>query len=256
MSAVNWARQQQVFATVLLDADAPTPEFLRARDGALLPSRFDVYRNNVHASLTDALRAVFPVTTRLVGEEFFRALAREFLRHNLPRGAALHDYGADLPDFIRGHAPAAELPYLADVAALEHAWWQAYGAAEAPAVSLAELAAIDGEQLLALRARLHPAVRMLNSVHPMHGIWFAHQADDEPVAPESWQAEAALITRPDATVQVRGITPAAHAFFVTLGADATLESAASAALELDPAFDLGATLLLAIQAGAIQELYP
>ncbi len=256
MSTAGWSGQQHSFATALLDPQVPAPEFLRVRDGATLDARFDVYRNNVHASLIDALQAAFPVTLRLVGEDFFRAMAREFLRRNLPQGAALHDYGIGLPAFTRDYAPAASLPYLGDVAALEHAWWRAYGAADAPTLSMDGLAAIDGEQLLALRARLQPAVQLLSSAHPVHAIWDAHQHEGEPTAPASWEGECALITRPDTSVEVRLITPAAHAFLTALAADATLEGAAVSALAIDPLFDLGTTLLLAIEAGAIQELHP
>ncbi len=34
--------------------------------------RFNVYRNNIAASLTRVLRAAFPATARIVGDEFFR----------------------------------------------------------------------------------------------------------------------------------------------------------------------------------------
>jgi hypothetical protein len=254
--SLQWPAQQQAFAAALLDPGRAPPEFLRARAGAQLQARFDVYRNNVHASLGEALFAAFPVTARLVGEEFFRALAIQFLRRHLPRGAALHDYGAELPDFIRAHPAAVSLPYLADVAAFEQLWWQAYGAADAQAMSVADLAAVPGEQLLAMRAHLHPAVRLLQSAYPVHGIWMAHQVEGEPAPVAQWQAECVLLTRPEATVQTRRIESSQHALLSALGAGATLEEAAGLALGNDPHFDCGSALLRAVEAGALQELHP
>ncbi len=256
MIAHIWNLQQAGFAAALLDPHLATPAFLQTRNGADLDARFDVYRNNVHASLIDALQAAFPVTCQLTGEEFFRAMARDCLRQHLPGGAALHDYGSQLPDFIRGFLPAADLPWLGDVAALEHAWWQAYGAADAPAVAADALAQIDIEQLLALRARLHPAVRLLDSMHPVHTIWSGHQLHGEPKAPEKWLAECVLITRPEAAVRTHALSPGEHRFITALGAGATFETAAQAALDITPGFDLGNTLLLAIEAGTIEELHP
>jgi hypothetical protein len=256
MNSPAWNHQQAAFAAALLDPHNATPAFLQTRNGTDLDTRFDVYRNNVHASLIDALQAAFPVTCRLTGEDFFRALARDFLRRHLPQGAALHDYGAQLPDFIRGFLPAADLPWLGDVAALEHAWWQAYGAADAAALTVATLARIDIEQLLALRATLHPAVRLLESMHPVHSIWLAHQRLGEPASPEHWRAECVLITRPDAEVRTQALRPAEHRFITALAAGADFETAAQAALETDPAFDLGRTLLRVIEAGAVEELHP
>jgi hypothetical protein len=255
MSA-QWPAQQRNFAAALLDPRLKPPDFLQARAGASLQDRFDIYRNNVHASLIDALRAGFPVTTRLVGEEFFHELARGFLRQHLPHGAALHDYGAALPGFIRDYTPAASLPYLADVAALDHAWWQAHGAADALAMQVAHLAALPVEELAASRARLHPAMRLIESPHPVHGIWMAHQVEGAPVPPARWEAECVLVTRPQAGVQVKCIALAQHIFLAALARDATLAGATELGLATDPAFDPGTTLLQAIEAGAIQELHP
>lgn len=251
-----WPTQQRDFATALLDPRLPPPHFLRARAGASLQDRFDVYRNNVHASLIEALRAGFPVTARLVGEQFFQQLAREFLRRHLPNGAALHDYGTTLPGFIRDFAPAACLPYLADVAALDHTWWQAHGAADARAMEPAQLAALPVERLVASRARMHPAMRLLESPHPVHGIWVAHQVEGEPAAVERWEAECVLVTRPQADVQVKLIAAAEHLFLSALAHGATLANAAGPAFAMDPLFDPGTALLQAIEAGAIQELHP
>jgi hypothetical protein len=251
----QWLARQQAFATALLDPLLPAPDFLRARTGAALAARFNVYRNNVHSSLSEALLAAFPVTARLVGEEFFRALARDFLRLQPPRSAALHDYGGELPAFIRQLAEAAP-PYLADVAALEHAWWRAYGAADAPSLAAGDLATMTGDQLLTWRAQLHPATQLIASAHPVHGIWAAHQTQGEPTAPAYWGPECALITRPAMQVQVRHITCGQHAFLAALATGATLESGAEVALGRDAGFDPGTTLLLAIEAGAIQELHP
>jgi hypothetical protein len=256
MSVTAWSEQQQAFASALLDTDAPVPDFLRVRANVPVAERFDVYRNNVHSALIDALLAAFPVTAQLVSEDSLRALAREFLRGHLPRHAALHDYGAALPHFIRSYAPAAELPWLADVAALEHAWWQSYGAADATSIRPPDLAALPAGDLSARCARMHPATRLLSSAHPVHDIWTAHQSSGEPRAPQQWIAQCVLITRPEADVQVRHITPAQHAFLAALVDDATLEEAAATALARDAHFDFGITLLLAIEAGAIQELYP
>ncbi|MEK7711434.1 MAG: DNA-binding domain-containing protein, partial [Pseudomonadota bacterium] len=92
-----------------------------------------VYRNNVVESLTGALCAVYPVVEKLVGDGFFRYAVHEYLRAHRPRSGNLHDFGDAFASFLSGFAPAAELPYLPDVARLEWAWHQAFHAADAPA---------------------------------------------------------------------------------------------------------------------------
>ena len=63
---------QTTFQAAMLDPAAPVPTGLVNPDGAAASKRFDVYRNNVAVSLSDALEAAFPVVRKLVGDEFFR----------------------------------------------------------------------------------------------------------------------------------------------------------------------------------------
>ena len=66
---------QRDFAAALLDPALPCPAGLCVPAGADLARRFDVHRNNVVASLVEALADSFPVVLALVGEDFFRATA-------------------------------------------------------------------------------------------------------------------------------------------------------------------------------------
>src|SRR5262245_5599191 len=59
--------------------------------------RVGVYRNNVIASLTEALRETFPVVHRLVGEHFFDFAASEFVGSHPPSHPVLSEYGDAFP---------------------------------------------------------------------------------------------------------------------------------------------------------------
>src|SRR5690349_9091480 len=94
------AERQRDFATALLDGADTLPAGLVGPDGVPSARRFGVYRNNMMASLTSVLEDMFPAVCRIVGEEFFRAMARLYVRHSPPRSPILLDYGADFADFI------------------------------------------------------------------------------------------------------------------------------------------------------------
>ena len=104
------------FARALLDAAAPVPDAVTAADAPTATRRFAVYRNNVVAGLANTLRSRFPATEKIVGEEFFAAMARAFVTEKPPRTPLLAAYGDEFPAFVAAFAPARELPYLADVA--------------------------------------------------------------------------------------------------------------------------------------------
>ena len=61
----------------------------------------------------------------------------------------LVDYGEEFPDFLATFEPAAELPYLSDVARLDRFWTQAHVAADQTPIAAAD---IDG---ISHHTRLH-----------------------------------------------------------------------------------------------------
>jgi hypothetical protein len=240
------------FVAALTDPSAPPPAQTRGREGRPDARRFAVYRNNVAVGLIGALEMRYPVARRLVGDAFFRGLARAFVAGNKPRSPVLIHYGADFPAFIEAFHPTREVPYLADVARLENAWVEAYHAAEAAPLGLADLAAVDPERLGDLRFVFHPAVRLLRLAHPAASIWAAHQAAGEPRAPEHWRAEDAMITRPHADVDVRILPGGGYEFAAALLSGAALADAAEplAAEGVDP----GPHLVGLVEAGAIANI--
>ena len=238
------------FARALVDPARPAPAATQRRDGRSVERRFAVYRNNVAVALIGALEARYPVVRRLVGDDFFRAMAGAYVATEKPRSPTLIAYGDGFPTFVAGFPPAGAIPYLADVARIENAWVEAYHAAEADALALDALAAIAPDALETLRFRPHPAARLLKFDHPAASIWAGSQRGGEPRAPETWSAEEALITRPDADVFVRVLPPGGFAFAAALFSGASLgEAAALAARE---GFDPGAHLVGLIEAGAFQ----
>ncbi len=212
-----------------------------------------VYRNNYRGNLHDALAGAFPVVQQLVGDEFFRMLAARFIEHMPSRSANLHHYGAGLPDFIRDFAPARELIYLADVAALEWAGHTAYFAPDTPAFDFSQLAAIPTEQHARLTFALHPAVRVVHSPYPVLAIWQAHQ----PGAARDFNIDLAsgpsiaLVCRPHLDIAIIALDAAEASWLQLTQTGQALGPATAATLELHPHFDLQSTLGKLVQLAAL-----
>ena len=243
------------WAAALLDPALPCPAGMRAWNGSDPAARLAVHRNNLVSGLVDGLGLSFPVTQQLVGEPFFRAMAGLFVRASPPRSAVLAHYGDGLPGFIDHFEPAQSLPYLADVARLEHARSRACHAADAPVLT-AEAAApalASGPRSGALRLVCHPSCCLFGSSHAVVSLWAAHQVAGEPslAAIDLWQPEAALVLRPGLDVHVLPLTPGVAAFVAALLQQARLAQAAALATAADPGFDLAAALCLLMAQGAL-----
>ncbi len=241
----------EAFARALSDPARPPPGQTKGREGRPDSRRFAVYRNNVAVGLIAAIEARYPVTRRLVGDAFFRAMAGAFVAEEKPRSPVMIHYGADFPDFVARFEPAREIAYLADVARLENAWVEAYHAAEAPALALAALGEVDPSEFDGLRLSPHPAARLLRFSHPAASMWAAHQGAGEPRPPEHWRAEDALVARPEAEVLVRILPRGGYEFARALFAGATLAEAAQ--MSAGEGFDAGSHVVGLVEAGAVEK---
>jgi len=216
--------------------------------------RFSVHRNNVKASLVAALAARFPVVLRLVGVEFFQAMALVFIERRPPRSPVLAAYGAGMGDFLDGFEPVADLPYLADVSRLEWGRHLAWHAADASTISIEALTAVEPDRLAGVRLDLHPAAIVVASVWPVISIWTTNTCDEEtrPIGPD-WGGENALITRPGLEVFVNALPPGAGLLFRSLSAGVALGEAVARAGHA-AGFDTAASLSLLFRSGAVTSL--
>lgn len=245
---------QQAFAAALLDPCRQTPAGLTAAHTPGVDVRLNVYRNNFVASLVDVLADTYAVVRRLVGDEFFRAMAAVYVRAHPPRSPVMYQYGDGFADWLGAFAPAAALPYLADVARLERARLVTLHAADVQAVPAAKWAALLGapEQLPGLHVQLPSCVAVVRSRYAVVSLWAAHQADDAAAVDAAVssvdldQAESALVVRDRDEALVLPISDAAAAFAEALRAGATLGAAAATT----PANDVTGMLGLLIRHGA------
>lgn len=242
---------QTSFHAALLDANHPVPEGLLDAESQPAGRRFSVYRNNVAVSLTEAMHQAFPVITKLLGTQNMDGLAGIFLRQHPPTSPLMMFYGEEFPDFLQGMQQLAHLGYLPDVARLELALRRAYHAADSQPID-PEALSIPPEQLMQARLTLAPSLQILSSDWPIFAIWLFNTQPDTP-KPEA-EAQDVLITRPEFD-PAPNLLPAGGAEWIALIQDGcTIGQAFEKTIESTPDFDLGTTLALLLQGGAITSL--
>lgn len=133
------------------------------------------YRANSFGNWTAALANAYPIVRKIVGEEFFDALAREYARRFPSTSGDLNEYGARLPNFVADFGLTQDLPYLPDVARMEWAAHGAYYAPDAVPLDPAMLATLSAEAFARFRPKLVPACALMCSEWPLARIWAVHQ---------------------------------------------------------------------------------
>lgn len=244
---------QATFCAGLLDPEHPLPVGLIDSQNRPAVHRFGVYRNNVAVALGDALRAGFPVISRLLGEDNFKATASIFLRKHPPTSPIMAAYGDAFPKFLAGFSPLQSLGYLADVATLENLIRQSYHAADAAPIDSQHFQAFATEDLPRAQLSLAPSMRLLSSSWPVYDIWRFNMQDDGP-KPRVEPQDIAVFRAAFDPVPV--LLPAgSHAFLAALQEGANLEKATQKGSKASVSFDLSAILGILLAHDAITDIH-
>lgn len=193
------------------------------------PDRLDIYFNNNLLILTEFLATVYPVVVQLVGEEFFKTVCRHYIpAHPQPSGD-LQKCGAQMSAFLSEFEPAENHPYLADIAALEWANYQATTASDAVPISFDKLThlASSGQDV---HLKLHPSAQLLPLSYNAADIWQAHQnlTDDSNIELKQ-EAHTLLVARNSAhEIFFKRLSAAETLFLEALSTNKTFADAMNA----------------------------
>jgi Putative DNA-binding domain len=255
------ALYQQAFDAALWFRQPPLAASTLAR--LVTQPGFAVYRNTVLRGCIDALQANFPAVVRVVGEEWFRAAAAVYARAQPPTSPVLLSYGDGFADFLAGFAPAADMPWLAEVARIDRLWSEAHVAADDTRLTPADLLQLDFDDLSRTGLRLHPATRWrFDREVPLYALWSCNRDPSWAGGEIPWQGEGVLLTRPHFDVEHEPIDAAGAALLTACAdGDSIMAAVAAAAAtttrgEVDVAQvgDLSSLISRFLQAGAFAGL--
>jgi len=179
--------------------------------------RLGIYRNNVMHSLSSALAGLYPVVKRLIGDECFNGVARDFIRDLPPSNPALLFYGKQFIEYLGEQQSLNHLSFLPDVARLEFADHCAFHGADIVPLAIAKLGEFEPSRLADLTFTCHPSLTLIESRWPIDTIWHENQKQ-QPETVDLAQSAAAfvLVYREQLTVQVVSLNEHCYQFLMAL----------------------------------------
>jgi hypothetical protein len=172
-----WPELQRRFQRAVLAGD-PAPG-LFAAETAGAGGGFGIYLAAYRARLTAALRENFTVLQRALGDQAFANLARDYIDTHPSRSRSIRFFGDELSAFLDASPGKLPHPALADVARMDWAIRGAFDAADAPPLTLSDLAALPAEAWAEQRFRLLPSLRLVDLKWNVEPIWRALDDDAE-----------------------------------------------------------------------------
>ena len=224
---------QRAFAEAILSDDAPIPATVRAASGPAHASRFGVYRNNVMASLINAVAARYPVVRKLLWDDAFNRAAHLYVTRSrrarrccsnmatafrIPRGI-----GQGPRPTISPTLPSSKPPARGPITPPTRCRCRG------------KLSRRLRRRIAGFAIKLHPSVTLLKSRFPVVSIWEANlYANDNTLG--EWKPECALVARPIWRSRFAGWRPGGYEFFAALAEGQTVGSAIARAMATSAGF--------------------
>lgn len=244
---------------LLQNAQAEFVEALLGNDftsGPVIPlQHLALHRNNMLASLSDALQSTYPLVFALLGESFFNMATREYIRQYPSRSGNLNEYGEYFSTFLAGYKPIRDLIYLAEVAEFEWICHTLYTAPNHPPYAAHALTHFAPEQYEQLHFILNPAARLQQFHFPILDIVDLCKANSQQNINMNKGGVDLLLIRRDLDISLIALERDDYLFLEALSADLTLNDALHAAFSSNENYPLAEKLPEFIQNKILVDAY-
>jgi hypothetical protein len=200
-----------------------------------------IYQNTILANLTHTLSTIYTMIVRLVGKDFFHSMAKDYIKRYPSCSGNLHDYGEYFSRFLDDYPPVNHVPYLAEVATFE---WFCHTLDFAPdhaPFNLALLKTIPTVPPHQLYFKLHPASQVLQFHYPLLEILALCKDKISTLDMSARLQKGAtylLLLRREWTIIYESLSMGDSIFLKSLHENLSLSEAVTAAIAIEPNFNL------------------
>lgn len=215
----------------------------------------EIYRHNVQQTLLNLLAEIYPLISKLVGNDYFVMLAKEYTELYPSRTGNLHEYGHYFNDFIADHASLKHLPYLSEVAYFEWTCHNLFFTADAPTLDLTTLRQVTEDQYQNLHVCLNPALALIKFYYPILDIIELCQTNHNKEVNLNKGDTFLLMLRSENKIKLQALPQADFYFLCQLQDGATLGTALATAQTYSEDFDLARQMVKLIKTHIITSFY-
>lgn len=207
---------QSGFQDYILGRDERALAEVGSTPGLSARRRLDIYHNAYRARLAELLADTYERVEIYIGETAFAAAALRFIEANPPTARNLRHYGSTFPAFLADFFP--DDPEIAELAGMDGRLRNAFDAADAATLCVADLATLQADAWDAVVFELHPSASVQCFAWNTPAIWQDLNRETAPPPAERLsQPEAWLFWRKALQPHFRSLAPAEYAALQGMG---------------------------------------
>ncbi|MCF6288386.1 MAG: DNA-binding domain-containing protein [Proteobacteria bacterium] len=194
-----------------------------------------VYQNNVRGALQSCLEQIYPVCRTILGEGYFKQLAKGYIQNHPSRHANLNNYGDAFAAFVlqqcQQRPELAEFAYLSDLVKLEWRYHQVYYAKSSPQFDFETFTNLTEQQQAHSTFKLVPSFQFVASDYPILSIFQMNQAVTQEHKTVSFKAENVGVFRRQNRIEVFELEQPVLNTLTLIRAGSTLQAIVQADLD-------------------------
>jgi hypothetical protein len=169
---------QSVFQNYILRRDERALARIESTPAMPAGRRLDIYYDGFRLRLIEVLADTYERVAQYIGEESFDTAARAYIERHTPKTRNVRDYGTAFPEFLAAYF--ADDPEVAELARMDMRLRYTFDAADAPALSVADVATIRPGDWDRAAFTLHPSASLQTFRWNTPVLWQHLSADEAP----------------------------------------------------------------------------
>jgi len=204
---MNLNKLQQQFSEALLYQNSLITAEIQEKVAFTSSDLLQVYRNSFVMGVTEALSITYQHILSLVGEDFFNAVARQFILQQPPQENNIITYGNGFSEYLQTLEQLVNIPYIAEMARFEWLLEQATNLQiQTKKLDVKSLATIAAEQLPDIIFQVPTQVNLFASEQNIRYLYQMLVDNNVQETDLNQACYIALKKQPDFTVELINLT--------------------------------------------------
>lgn len=215
------------------------------------PTYFAIYKKNIEFNHISILKMVYPITQKLVGEDFFNTAAHFYCQHFPAINSNFNFYGAYFSEFLKTYPPIQKLQYVYEMAEVEWLLHHVYHSAPPITVTF-PIENIKKNDYAHLIFTLEEHCYLIKCKHTILGLWQSCQQQEEDNIFLKREKEYLMIYATSFTTTIEKLTFTEFLLLQELKKGKTLDKVNKTLLARVSKFDINAIIEKFIKKGMLK----